>query len=183
MQPLSNQVKLNTRINQKTSPRNPKYSSGNTQHQYGTQEGVRGCKAPHPANASLRRQRRKVVCTGTGNLVPVPDLPSRTLLADPDNSDARRRLPPRLEVLPVVSRDWTHSADSRTGSSSSSSCTFSSSELTKPQASSVDELECAASSDLEGARTFALFFGLGKVRNLPEKASSSRPEDEAVDPD
>ena len=43
----ANQAKLDTRINQKSFPRNPKYSSGNTQHQYGTQDGVRRSQAPH----------------------------------------------------------------------------------------------------------------------------------------
>ena len=58
--------------------------------------------------------------------------------------------------------------------SSFSSWTGSSSELTTPSAPGVDELECAASSDLERAPTFALFFDPGKSAKNPFISVSKR---------
>ena len=62
---------------------------------------MRGCQAPHPRDASLRRQRRKRIATGTGEPVPVPDITVLVLLADPDNLETRRRLPHGQVVTPV----------------------------------------------------------------------------------
>ena len=110
---------------------------------HGTPEGVRGCQAPHPANASLRRQRRKSVTTGTGESVPVPNITLLVPLANSDNLDARRCLPDsRLgatvpEVGPALtSLSSIHSMESGMGEtwcfSFFSSWTGSSSELTTP---------------------------------------------------
>ena len=82
----------------------------------GTQEGVRGCQAPHPVarhpggsggslgavrpvtwfqylTTSARRKRREVIRTDTRNLVPVERETHLILSTDPDDLDALRREP------------------------------------------------------------------------------------------
>ena len=54
-----------------------------------------------PRDASLGRQRREDVRTGTGAPVPVPDPTILVFLADPDHLDTRRRLPHGQVGTPV----------------------------------------------------------------------------------
>ena len=98
---------------------------------------------PSPHDVSLRRKRRKSTGAGTGASVPVPDPTLLVPLADPDHPDARRCLPGR-----------------RIGASVPEAGIASGVAELHPLdgvAPGVDELECAASSDLERAPTFALF--------------------------
>ena len=78
-----------------------------------------GMPSPSPRRPSPKRKREKSVTTDTGIPVTVPDPFLLSPLANPDDLDARRRLPHGLfrasvQVLPVAaSRNCTHSSESK----------------------------------------------------------------------